>query len=291
MQNTLTTVDIHNIFTQHFLQDINLDVETYMDVSKISKRGPNVILHWNPQDVFINACKYDILSLWGGNVDLQYIINEITTVKYICSYMTKGEKGMGETLKRVAKECQNDAIWTQMNKIKKEFLGKWVLGEPESAMQVLSVWLMKKSTKVVPVTSMKYECVSLLKPQSQLAQLHGDDEEVFATSLITRYAARPVSLQNMYLVTFAVRYDVIQFATKKEETHGGNDEEKEMHNTENDNSVTRIKLQKGLGVIRKRKQEAILCTGRYKIHAEPEKYYHAKLLLYYPWNNEDDIIS
>ena len=33
--------------------------------------------------------------------------------------MTKGEKGMGETLKRVAKECQNDAIRTQMNKIKK----------------------------------------------------------------------------------------------------------------------------------------------------------------------------
>ena len=38
--------------------------------------------------------------------------------------MTKGEKGMGETLKRVGKECQNDAIQTQMNKIKKEFLSK-----------------------------------------------------------------------------------------------------------------------------------------------------------------------
>ena len=48
--------------------------------------------------------------------------------------MTKGEKGMGETLKRVAKECQNDTIRTQMNKIKKEFLGKHVLGAPESAM-------------------------------------------------------------------------------------------------------------------------------------------------------------
>ena len=32
-------------------------------------------------------------------------------------------------------------------------------------------------------------------------------------------------------------------------------------------------------------------TRRYKIHTEPEKYYHSKLLLYYPWNNEDDIIS
>ena len=64
-----------------------------------------------------------------------------------------------------------------------------------------------------------------------------------------------------------------------------------MQNTENDNSLTKMKLQKGLGVIRERKQEAILHTRRYKIHVEPEKYYHLKLLLYYPWNNEDDIIS
>ena len=153
------------------------------------------------------------------------------------------------------------------------------------------MWLMKKSRKVTPVmTSMKDECASLLKPQSQLAQLHDDDEDVFATSLIDRYDARPVSLQNMCLATFAVTYDVIQSATKKE-TDGGNDEAEQMQNTENDNSLTRMKLQKGLGVIRKRKHEAILHTRRYKIHTEPEKYYHAKLLLYYPWHNEDDIIS
>ena len=48
--------------------------------------------------------------------------------------MTKGEKGMGETLKRVAKECQNETIRTQMNRIKKEFLGEHVLAAPESAM-------------------------------------------------------------------------------------------------------------------------------------------------------------
>ena len=74
--------------------------------------------------MFINVCKQDILSLWRGNVDLQYVINEIATVKYVCSYVTKSEKGMGKTLKRVAKECQNDTIRTQMNTIKKEFLGK-----------------------------------------------------------------------------------------------------------------------------------------------------------------------
>ena len=146
-----------------------------------------------------------------------------------------------------------------MNKIKKEFLGKQVLGVPESATQVLSMWLMKKSRKVVPVTtSMKDECVSLPKPQSQLAQLHNDDEDVFATTLIDRYTARPVSLQNIYLATFAVTYDAIQSSTKKGETDGVNDEEEEMQNTENDNFVTKMRLQKGFGVIRKRKQEAVL---------------------------------
>ena len=44
VQNTLTTLAIHNISTQHFLQDINLDAETYLNSLKISKRGPNVIL-------------------------------------------------------------------------------------------------------------------------------------------------------------------------------------------------------------------------------------------------------
>ena len=44
VQNMLTTADIHNISTQHFLQDINPDDETYMDGLKISRRGPNVIL-------------------------------------------------------------------------------------------------------------------------------------------------------------------------------------------------------------------------------------------------------
>ena len=95
----------------------------------------------------------------------------------------------------------------------------------------------------------------------------------------------------MCLATFAITYDVIQPVTKKEDTDGVSDEEEEMQKTENANSVTMIKLQKGLGVMRKRKQEAILCTRRYKIHAESEKYYCAKLLLYYPWKNEDDIIS
>ena len=62
---------------------------------------------------------------------------------------------------------------------------------------------------------MKDEHVNLPKPKSQLTQLHDDDEDVFVTSLIDRYAARPVSLQNVCLTTFVVTYDVIQSSTNK----------------------------------------------------------------------------
>ena len=60
------------------------------------------------------------------------------------------------------------------------------------------MWLMKKSRKIVSVsTSMKDEQINLPIPKSQLMQLHDDDEDGFATSLIDRYAARPLALQNI----------------------------------------------------------------------------------------------
>ena len=81
-------------------------------------KGTMLILKHNIQDTFINGVNIDILNLWGGNMDLQMIINDVVVVMYLCSYMMKGEKVMGETLKRVVKECRDDDIQTQMKKIK-----------------------------------------------------------------------------------------------------------------------------------------------------------------------------
>ena len=207
---------------------------------------------------------------------------------YVCSYMKKSEKAMGEALKRVAKKCQNDDMWTQMNKIKKEFIGKRV-GAPESAMRVLSMWLMKKSREVKSVnTNMKDECVSWPKTQQQLAQIN-DDENVFATSTIDRYAARSPILGSMCLAKVAVNYNVTQAHDEfidMQETDAH-----ELCETEEYDSCTKIRLKDGLGYIQKRKQEAILYVTRYKLQTEPEKYYHANLILFYPWTNEDDLIT
>ena len=119
----------------------------YIDALKVSSHGPTITLKRNPCDTYINPCYLDILHLWGGNVDLQHDTDEIAMIMYVCSNITKSKKATGETLKRVAQECRNDDVWTQMNKIKNEFLGKLVLAIPESCIHVISMWLMKKAGK------------------------------------------------------------------------------------------------------------------------------------------------
>ena len=152
------------------------------------------------------------------------------------------------------------------------------------------MWMMKKSRKVTSVkTNMKDEHVSLPKTQQQLAQMGDDDKNVFATNTIDRYAARPPNLGNMCLAKFAVNYNVTQENhefIEMQET-GAN----ELSETEKYDSCTKITLKDGLGYMHKRKQEAILHVMRYKLQTELEKYYHSKLILFYPWKNEDDLIT
>ena len=285
VQDELQKDDVEQVnnLTQ-LLTKLGVSPDLYEQSLKVSPRGPTVVLRRNTCDVNINSSNRDILHLWGANVDLQYVVNEVATVMYVCSYMTKGEKAMGETLKRVARECKNDDIRTQMNKIKKEFLGKRVVGAPESCMRVLSSWLMKKSRKVTYVnTNMKDEHVSLPKTKAQLDKMHPDDDDVFATSLLDRYRARPNSISNLCLATFAVNYDVVS------STNANVNNEKTL--THRSEGTTIIKLNNGLGYMRKRKKPSILRVKKFKITTEPERYYHGKIILYYPWKNEDELLE
>ena len=71
------------------------------------------------------------------------------------------------------------------------------------------MWLIKKSRRVTCVnTEMKEQRVSLRKSQEQLSQLSDDNENVFATSVIDRYSARPQEVKQMCLAKFAVNYEV-----------------------------------------------------------------------------------
>ena len=106
-----------------------------------------------------------------------------------------------------------------------------------------------------------------------------DDENVFATSIIDRYAARPQILGNMCIATFAVNYNVAQANSELIEMQ--ETDANELSETEEYDSCTKITLKDGLRYMHKRKQEAILHVRRYKLQTESQKYHHSKVILFY----------
>ena len=281
-----------NITMEELLQKANVTVDQYVTSIKVSRRGRNVVLQRNPCDVFTNGCNYKILQLWGGNVDFQFVLDEYSTIMYVCGYMMKSEKAMGEILKGVAKECHTEPIATQMKKLGKAFVGKRVVGAQESAMRILSMWLIKKSRKVIFVNaSTKSDRVSLPKSKKIIDQMEADDEDIYTTSIHDRYAARPDDLENMCLARFAVTYDTL---------YGSQDNEKLLddHNLvdlcdENEMNTQQdiITLKHHMGQMRCRKRESILRVKHFKEVTDSENYFHSRLLLYFPWRHEDNLLN
>ena len=275
------------------LEQAKVSEDEYMSAVKVTKHGRSVVLRRNPSDAYTNGCNHEILHLWGANVDFQFVLDEYSTVMYVCSYMMKSEKAMGEVLKNVAKECKSDPIEQQLKKIGKAFVGHHVVGAPEAAMRELLMWLMKKSRKVTFVNSnMKDDRVSLPKTNAALEKLNEDEDDVYMTSIHDRYAAHPNALEDLCLAKFAVNYE-LQIGRGKE-----GDGEKGIYDDNDDddggdeascipdcdstplNCQPTIKLKNGLGEMQKWWKEAILCVTSFRQGTEPENYYHSRLVIF-----------
>ena len=280
------------------LEEIGVSEDAYVEALKVSRKGNNVILKRDPRDVFTNGCNHDILRFWGANIDFQFVLNEYTCVVYITSYMMKAERAMGEVLTSVAKECRSDPIAEQLKKIGKTFVGKRVVGAPESAMRELSMWIMKKSRKVTYVNSnMKSDRVSLPKPPDALHDMEDDEDNVYMTSIHDRYALRPDKLENMCLAKFAVNYEYEGKRCRNDGSEGliGDECDDDDPLVASGNVCPRwndtIELKNKTGFMRKRTKEAILRVTSFKQTTDPEKYYHSRLLLYLPWRDEYELID
>ena len=97
-----------------------------------------------------------------------------------------------------------------------------------------------------------------------------------------RYAARPQALNNMCLADFASVYG-------KKSTVPTSDIEPDISDDESEDtdiSPQSIRLQNNLGIMIKRKVPAIIRSHQWSIHRNPQQFYFAQLLLYFPWREE-----
>ena len=263
------------------LQKADVSMSQYREALSVNVNGKQIVLQRRPQEMNINYYNAHILKAWKANMDIQYIIDPYACIMYITSYMMKTERAMSELLQKTAKEVASEEIRVQLKKIGSVFLSNREVSAQEAAYRLLSLPLKLSSRKFVFVnTSPKDRRVSVLKPPILLENMTNDNEDLFCTSLLDRYGARPVQLEDLCLPQFAANYRT---------SYDGRDDADDAHpdsdDEDTDSTSHRINLQNGLGHMNKRKRPCVIRFHR--IRENGEEKYRCLIMLYYPWRDED----
>ena len=270
-----------NVGLEELLDSAGVEHDSYMDALHTSSKGNTVVLKRSPDESKINNYNSAVMMAWQANMDIQYVMNAYACVMYVASYIMKTERSMGELLKRVALESRSDELIKQLRKVGGAFLSHREVSAQEAAYRILSIPMKQLSRSVVFVdTNPKNERIAVLKNSQALEQLDDSDVDVFQKSLIDRYQHRPQEIQSMCLAEFAATY----ITNYKKEDDGN-----ALPTTESESeaALSCITLTSGFGKMNKRKKEAVIRFRRYNKDAEPSHWYRAKLMLYYPWYDED----
>ena len=261
------------------LEKAEVSETEYTQALEVSSKGNVVVLRREPNECSVNNYNPSVMLAWQANMDIQFVLNAYACVMYVASYIMKTERSMGELLKRVATEARTDELKVQLRKVGSAFLTHRELSAQEAAYRLLSIPMKQLSRSVVFVnTNPKNERIAVLKSNESLSQLDDSDTNVFQKSLIDRYQHRPRELQSMCLAEFAAKYVV-----KYERDDGECDA---LPASESDTTSTQITLTDGFGRMNKCRVEAVIRFRKYNKESEPSNWYRAKLMLYYPWYNE-----
>ena len=130
-------------------------------------------------------------------------------------------------------------------------------------------------------TNAKKDRIAVLKSADDISKLDGDDPDVFQKSLVDRYQHRPVQLSNMCLAEFAATYSTDYKPRDDDVNNDALDGESEANSK-------KIVLVDGFGHMRECRTPAIIRFRKYNKDADASNWYRAKLVLYYPWYNEEN---
>ena len=264
------------------LTKASVDREEYVKALQVTKAGKIVLLKREPNNQNVNNYNASVMLAWQANMDIQYVLDAYACVMYVASYIMKTEKSMGVLLKQVAAEVRTDELRTQLKKIGSAFLNHREVSAQEAVYRLLSLPMKQLSRAVVFVdTNAKKERIAVLKGRDAIDQLDSDDTDVFQKSLIDKYRHRPEQLQSTCLAEFAASYSTC-YNIKDDEVY--NDE---LPDTDSEGSAKKITLTGGYGQMHERRRQAVIRFRKYNKDSDASNWYRAKLMLYYPWYDEE----
>ncbi|MEM7602218.1 MAG: hypothetical protein AAF357_12480, partial [Verrucomicrobiota bacterium] len=100
-------------------------------------------------DGYTNNYNSAILRLWRANMDIQMVTNTWAACQYICSYVAKSEKELGETMVEVLKNIPDGTSAIQrLRKIANAFMGARSVSAQEAIHRILGLNMLEKTRLV-----------------------------------------------------------------------------------------------------------------------------------------------
>jgi ATP-dependent DNA helicase PIF1 len=216
-----------------------------------------------------------LLLALGANVDVQYIgESSWSLAKYVTSYITKAEKVEMEQLwGELTDKSLSSRLWT----IGLKALTHRQCGAYEATDRLLGTRLYGKSANIrFCNTHEPHQRNRLLKTYAQLQEMHKtnpDSESIYTDSYIDNYyPCRPDCLEQTSLFDFLSQYDRMPASDKV--------------------PAGWLKLKDERGLLRRKIKPYLINHYQHnpkKSSEESEKYFHALLMLFLPWRNEDEL--
>ncbi|XP_078619175.1 uncharacterized protein LOC144886422 [Branchiostoma floridae x Branchiostoma japonicum] len=286
-KNTSPDISLENL-----LQKAKVNQHEYQQALKLTRSGEQIILKRQPSEIYINHFNPTILKLWRANMDIQYILDAYSCIMYITSYMVKAERAMSELLQKVLEESKAEDLKSKLRKVGSAFLNNREVSAQEAVYRLLSLPLQRKSRQVVYInTATRDKRVSMLKPRHVLESMDDNDDNIFCTSALDRYASRPSELEEMSYAEFRATYNTSVGDPPDGETDhipdvldGPDDNERDDQDGIQRHPLV-IKLRNNLGNMKRRRQYCIIRFHKEKKDAEER--YRNLLMLYYPWRDEE----
>ncbi|KAJ8048677.1 ATP-dependent DNA helicase PIF1 [Holothuria leucospilota] len=280
-------------FTQLLLK-LNLDESQYIRCIQSSINSPTIFLKRDPCDIRVNPYMKNLLSIYGANHDIQYVLDPYACAVYIVAYMSKSQRGMSILMDKACKEARQNTtdLRKQVRVIGSKFINGVEVSAQEAAYLLLQLPITRASRGVVFInTSPKQDRTFLLKSKKLLEEMDPETTDIESGNIVKRYSRRPKVLEKWCLADYVSKLTV-EFPEKDNDPYDSDYEDDptiDLDNTEEYLSPLTdnidITLRSGVR-IRTCKVQKVIRFVNFNKTTEQENYCRERLMLYLPWRKE-----
>ena len=108
----------NNNLTEFLREELSIDINEYNNALRISHRGQTIILKRKLNERMVNNYHPHFLLTWQANMDIQFALDNYAVITYITDYLTKGDAGLTQELRKALIDCKGCNNFDTLNYLK-----------------------------------------------------------------------------------------------------------------------------------------------------------------------------